>query len=155
MINLLRNSTLLVLAAWLASACVEHTVYHSYQSIPARGWSKSDTLVFLVPIPDSLRTLRLTAEVRNESNYAYQNLYLVISHNLQDSTAFQTDTLELTLADKDGKWTGTGWGSLFQTAQPIGTAVTRHRGNYTVRISQGMKDESLVGIRDVGIRVEN
>lgn len=155
MSNLLKNSTLLVLAAWLASACVEHTVYHSYQSTPARGWKKSDTLVFQIPIPDSLRTLKLTAEVRNESNYAYQNLYLVISHNLRDSTAFQTDTLELTLADKEGKWTGTGWGSLFQTARPIGTAVTRHRGNYTVRISQGMKDESLAGIRDVGIRIEN
>lgn len=153
--NLLRNSSLIVLAAWLASACMERTVYHAYQFIPAQGWSKRDTLIFQVPIPDSLKTLKLFAEVRNENSYAYQNLYLVVAHNLQDSTAFRTDTLELTLADKSGKWTGTGWGRLFQSTLPIGTAVTRHSGNYTFRISQGMKDESLVGVRDIGVRVEN
>lgn len=153
MTNLLRNSSLLLLTAWLASACMEHTVYHSYQSIPTKGWGKGDTLVFRIAIPDSLKTLKLFAEVRNNNKYAYQNLYLVVGSNLQDSTVFETDTLELTLADKDGKWTGSGWGSLFQSVLPIGTAVIRHPGNYTFKVSQGMKDEQLIGISDIGIKV--
>lgn len=155
MTNLLRNSSLLLLTVWLASACIEHTVYHSYQSIPAKGWGKGDTLVFRVTIPDSLKTLQLFAEVRNDNKYAYQNLYLVVGSNLQDSTVFKTDTLELTLADKEGKWTGTGWGNLFQSTLPLGTAVTRHPGNYTFKVSQGMKDEQLIGICDVGVKVKN
>lgn len=133
---------------------MEQTVYHSYQSIPERGWGKSDTLVFKVPMPDSLKTLKLFAEVRNENQYPYRNLYLVVSQNLQDSIAFQTDTLELTLADKEGKWTGTGWGNLFQSTLSIGTAVIRHSGNYTFKVSQGMKDDQLIGISDVGIKIE-
>lgn len=153
MTNRLRNSSLLLLTLWLASACMEHTMYHSYHSIPAKGWSKSDTLVFRVTIPDSLKALKLFAEVRNNNKYAYQNLYLVVENNLQDSTIFETDTLELTLADKEGKWTGTGWGSLFQSSQPLGTAVTQHPGNYTFKVSQGMKDEQLMGISDIGIKV--
>lgn len=154
MINLLRNSTLLGLTLCLASACVKQTVYHTYQSIPAQGWNKGDTLVFQVPIPDSLKTLKLFAEVRNEGRYPYQNLYLVVSHNLQDSAVFQVDTLEFTLADREGKWTGTGWAGLFQSTLPIGTLFMQHPGNYTFNVSQGMKDEQLVGIRDVGIRIE-
>lgn len=153
MTNLLRNISLLLLTAWLASACMEHTVYHSYQSLPTKGWGKGDTLIFRVTIPDSLQTLKLFAEVRNDNKYAYQNLYLVVASNLQDSTVFETDTLELTLADKEGRWTGKGWGSLFQSGRPLGTAVTRHPGNYTFKISQGMKDEQLSGISDVGIKV--
>lgn len=151
--TLLRNSSLLLLVAWLATACIEHTVYHSYQPIPCRGWNKSDTLIFRVPIADSLSTLQLFAEVRNKNEYPYQDLYLIVSHNLQDSTVFQTDTLRFILADKEGKWQGAGWGSLFQSALPIGTAIARP-GNYTFKLSQGMKDETLGGITDVGIKIE-
>lgn len=151
---LLRNSSLLLLTAWLTTACIEHTVYHSYQSIPAKGWGKRDTLLFRIPIADSLKTLRLTAEVRNKDEYAYQDFYLIVSHNLQDSTVFQTDTLKFILADKDGKWQGTGWGSLFQSALPLETAVARYAGNYTFKVAQGMKDETLMGITDVGIKIE-
>lgn len=151
---LLRNSSLLLLTAWLTTACIEHTVYHSYQSIPAKGWGKSDTLLFRIPIADSLKTLRLTAEVRNKNEYAYQDFYLIVSHNLQDSTVFQTDTLKFILADKDGKWQGTGWGGLFQSALPLETTVARYAGNYTFKVAQGMKDETLMGITDVGIKIE-
>ncbi|MEG1564051.1 MAG: gliding motility lipoprotein GldH [Bacteroides sp.] len=154
--SLLKNSCLLLLCSWFATACITPTVYHSYLSIPEKGWRKSDTLVFQVPITDSLSAiLHLTAEVRNTNEYAYKNLYVVIAQNVADSAVFHTDTLEFILANKDGKWNGTGLGNLFQSALPIGTAVTKKTGTYTFKISHGMKDEQLKGIRDVGIRVEN
>ena len=151
--NLLRNSIWLLLATCLTAACNENTGYHSYQSIPTEGWKKSDTLFFNVPVKDSLALLRLSAEIRNESNYAYRNIYLTVSHNLEDSTVWKTDTLLLILADKEGKWNGTGWGSLFQSTLPIGSAIVRHPGNYTFKITHGMQDELLKGINDVGVKI--
>ena len=62
--SLLKNSILSLFSACLLTACNEHTVYHSYQSLPNKGWGKSDTLSFQIPITDSVPTsLRLFAEV--------------------------------------------------------------------------------------------
>ena len=138
----------------LATACDKKTVYHSYHAIPTEGWKKSDTLFFDIPVKDSLTQFNLAAEIRNKSNYVYRNLYLVISHNLEDSTVWKTDTLLLILADKEGKWNGTGWGSLFQSELPIGTIAIQHPGNYTLKIIHGMQDEILKGINDIGIKID-
>lgn len=135
-------------------ACNENTLYHSYQSLPLEGWKKSDTLFFNIPLKDSLTLLRLSAEIRNESNYKYQNLYLIISHNLEDSTSWKTDTLQFTLSNNEGKWKGTGWGSLFQTSTYIGNAVARRPGSYTLKVFHGMQDDPLKGLNDIGIKIE-
>lgn len=47
--SLLKNSILSLFSACLLTACNEHTVYHSYQSLPNKGWGKSDTLSFRFP----------------------------------------------------------------------------------------------------------
>lgn len=152
--SLLKNSLFLLGTACLTVACKDSIVYHSYQPIRSEGWGKSDTLFFDVPLSDSLTNLHLYAEVRNRSDYNYQDLYLFISQNLEDSTSWKTDTLEFILAGKDGKWNGTGWGSLFQSALPIGYTATRHSGKYTFKVVHGMKDDILTGINDIGIRIE-
>lgn len=153
--NLLRNKIWLLPAVWLtAAACNENTVYHSYQSIPSEGWKKSDTLFFNLTVTDTLQPLRLSAEIRNKSNYAYRNLYLSVSHNLKDSTVWKTDTLQLILADKEGKWKGTGWGSLFQSTVSISSVTVQHPGRYTFKVAHEMQDELLEGINDIGIKIE-
>lgn len=152
--NLFKNKIWLLPAVWLIAACSENAVYHSYRPIPSAGWEKGDTLFFNVAVADSLQPLQLFAEIRNKSNYAYRNLYLSVSHNLEDSTVWKTDTLLFILADEEGKWTGTGWGSLFQSTLPIGTVSVQHPGNYTFKVVHDMQDVLLKGVNDVGIRVD-
>ena len=153
--NLLRNSLFCLLGICLMAACNENTVYHSYQSLPDEGWGKSDTLSFLIPVTDSIPpTLRLFAEVRNRTDYPYHNLYLFISQNLQDSTVWRTDTITINLADSTGRWIGNGWGSIYQSAVFIKSVRPLYPANYTFKIMNGMKDEKLSGINDIGIRIE-
>lgn len=153
--SLLRNSIFCVLSACLASACNEQTTYHSYQSLPKEGWSKSDTLFFEVTLPDSLAShWQLYAEVRNESSYPYQDLYLMISYNLPDTLVWKTDTIKFILADKEGKWTGRGWGGLFQSTVPGHLVSSRQPGKYTFKVTHAMKDSVLKGLNNVGIRLE-
>ena len=153
--SLLKNSILSLFSACLLTACNEHTVYHSYQSLPNEGWGKSDTLSFQIPITDSVpTTLRLFAEVRNSIGYPYHDLHLFISQNLQDSTVWRTDTIAFSLADSTGRWMGHGWGSIFQSETFIKSVLPLHSGNYTIKVINGMKDEKLQGLSDVGIRIE-
>ena len=126
-----------------------------YQSLPNEGWGKSDTLSFQIPITDSVpTTLRLFAEVRNSIEYPYHDLHLFISQNLQDSTVWRTDTIAFCLADSTGRWTGHGWGSIYQSETFITSVRPLHPTNYTIKIMSGMKDEKLQGLSDVGIRIE-
>ena len=153
--SLLKNSILSLFSACLLTACNEHTVYHSYQSLPNEGWGKSDTLSFQIPTTDSVpTTLRLFAEVRNRIEYPYHDLHLFISQNLQDSTVWRTDTIAFCLADSTGRWTGHGWGSIYQSETFITSVRPLHPANYTIKIMSGMKDEKLQGLSDVGIRIE-
>ena len=153
--SLLKNSICMLLTTWVLTACDENTVYHSYQSTPPDGWKKSDTLFFNVPLKDSLANLRLSVGVRNSSNYPYQNLNILIHYNLEDSTVWKTDTLKFILTDREGKWTGTGWGSLYQSALPLKDCFVKHPGNYTFKIVHEMKNEQQTGISDVGLKIEH
>ena len=153
--SLLKNSLFVLFSACLLTACNENTVYHSYQSLPDEGWEKSDTLSFQIPITDSIpTTLRLFAEVRNRIEYPYHDLHLFISQNLQDSTVWRTDTFVFSLADSTGRWTGHGWGSIYQSETFIKSVLPLRSGNYTIKVINGMKDEKLQGLSDVGIRIE-
>ena len=152
--NLIKNSLYTIAFLLFFTNCDNKTVYHSFLHIPDTGWRKKDTLSFNIEIKDSMTYVHLSAEVRNLSNYPYKNAFLSITHNLQDSTIWKTDTLELTLADNEGKWLGKGWGNLYQTSLPIGTVMVIHPGKYAIRISHEMKDDSLLGINDVGVLVE-
>ena len=153
--SLLKNSLFVLFSACLLTACNENTVYHSYQSLPDEGWEKRDTLSFQIPITDSIpTTLRLFAEVRNRIEYPYHDLHLFISQNLQDSTVWRTDTIVFSLADSTGRWTGHGWGSIYQSETFIKSVLPLRSGNYTIKVINGMKDEKLQGLSDVGIRIE-
>lgn len=153
--SLLRNSLFCLLGMCLITACDKNIVYHSYQSLPTKGWTKSDTLSFHIPVRDSIpSTLKIFAEVRNESNYPYHDLYLYVNDNLLDSTTWCTDTIAISLADSTGRWTGKGWGSIYQASTFIKSVHPIYPGNYTIRVMHGMKDEKLIGLNDIGIRIE-
>lgn len=153
--SLFRNSLLSLWGVILATACYTDTVYHSYQSLPCKGWSKSDTVFFQVSLTDPLpNTLKVFAEVRNRTDYPYRNLHLFVCHNLPDSTNFRTDTLEFSIADKEGKWQGNGWGGIYVSECPVREEQEVHPGKYTFKVIHGMKDERLMGINDIGIRIQ-
>lgn len=152
--NLKKNKFTLLLSLLFLAACDSNTMYHSFLHPPKEGWNKSDTLTFKAPIEDSLATYRVSVEVRNRGDYPYSNLSLFISHNTKDSTVFVTDTIKYTLADKSGKWLGTGLGDLYQSACSYTFVAPKRSGNLIFRISHGMQDNTLIGINDVGIKID-
>jgi gliding motility-associated lipoprotein GldH len=154
--NLLKNSILFIVVAVLLIACMDSAVYHSYRYIAKKGWNRDDTLTFDMQIPDSTPThYYLYVHVRNRTDYPYQNLLLSVSHNLQDSSVVVTDTVRCILANTVGRWTGKGWGALFQAAFDIDEYTSVNpAGMRTVKVIHCMEDETLTGINDIGIRIK-
>ena len=152
--NLCLKGIILLFVASLLSACDKQTVYHSFQSLPTEGWLREDTLSFDVKVTDSLTYYKLSLEVRNRSNYPYQNLPLSICYTTADSIPSPTDTIQLILADKEGIWKGDGWGGLYQTAVPAGSVRIGKPGTYLFKVAYTLPDERLQGINDIGIKLK-
>lgn len=151
--TLLKSFALLFIAGFYV-ACDEQTVYHSFQSLPTDGWQRSDTLFFNATVADSATRYRISVEVRNRSNYPYQNLPVLLCHDNPEGTDPKKDTLELKLADSAGIWLGDGWGGLFQSTFPAGSIPIEKPGEYHFKIIHLLPDEVLPGINDIGIKLE-
>lgn len=153
------NKTLLqlllfVLILSLFSACDDNGVFEKYQPISENGWHKDSLIVFSFPITDTLQNHKLKISVRNDIDYNYSNLWLFIEIN-QPGEIGITDTLEVLLADRAGKWFGEGFGGI-KTRQVIyrGGVYFPVSGEYKINIQHGMCEELLNGITDIGFRVE-
>jgi gliding motility-associated lipoprotein GldH len=63
--------------------------------------------------------------------------------------------VKIGIADERGKWLGNGLGSRFDNSLLWQKNVRFPRtGVYTFEYEQGMRDEPLLGIDDIGLRIE-
>lgn len=135
-------------------SCDRKRVYESYQTLDENGWNKDSVLTFNVALTDTLRNHNLYVNIRNKGTYPYSNLWLFLTIGSPDGKLL-TDTVEFSLAEASGRWKGSGIGDLHDNHILYKSSVYfPHKGEYTFQIKQGMRDNILPGIRDVGIRIE-
>ncbi len=133
-------------------SCTNSAYYEKYQTIEGQ-WDKNKELFFIYEIDDSLASYNLLLEIRNNNLYPYQNLWLFCSEEQPEGT-LRRDTIECILADDFGKWKGTGI-SIYHISVPIRTKyIFPNKGKYTFIIRQGMRDDRLRGIEQIGVRIE-
>jgi len=136
------------------ASCDRKKVFESYKELDEKGWNKDSIVVFNVPLADTIKNHNLYVNIRNKGTYAYSNIYLFMSIGSPDGQV-KTDTVEFTLAEPDGRWKGSGIGGLYDNQILFKNSVFfPHKGVYKFQIKQGMRDNVLQGIRDVGIRIE-
>ena len=135
-------------------SCDKNLVFEKNVAIPDDGWNKDSSIVFSIPVTDTLKNNDLYINVRNDIKYEYSNLWLFIEID-QPGNISATDTFEITLADPSGKWLGEGFGGI-KTNQVIykRNIYFPVSGEYKISIKQGMRENVLMGITDIGIRLE-
>ena len=144
----------LIVPMILLFACSNNDIYLKYKTIPLQGWNKDSICNFDIPVKDISTGYDLFINVRNRGEYPHQNLWLFIRQITPDSIV-TNDTINFYLADQRGKWLGSGIGSVYE--MPVIYQRNYHFnkiGNYHFEIHQGMRDSILVGINEIGIRVE-
>lgn len=141
-------------------SCDEKRVFDSYQSTE-KGWKKEQVIAFQFNVKDTLTKQNLFINLRNNNNYEFSNLFLItkmISPNNQQII----DTLEYDMADKTGKFLGSGFSEIKENKLFYKENIVFPKtGNYTVEITQAMRKngevegiEILKGITEVGFRIE-
>ena len=138
------------------SSCRRKAVVEDYRSLRRAEWNQDTALVFEMEIPDPKKLYDLSFMVRNESHYAYSNLWLFVTI-VPPSGKELTDTVELTLAKPSGEWLGSGLGDLYDRKYPYKkTIFFPEVGKYSVLVRHGMRTENgiLKGIHDFGFSLD-
>jgi gliding motility-associated lipoprotein GldH len=137
----------------MIAACSHNSVYSDYKSIADAGWNKDSVARFTVDITETGIPCNVLVNIRHNNTYPYQNFWLFIATTSPEGKTTQ-DTIECYLADNRGKWLGSGLSSVYN--MPVlfkpNTVFTKP-GKYTFAIRQGMRDDLLPGITDIGIEI--
>jgi gliding motility-associated lipoprotein GldH len=147
---------LLIVGSWL-TACDDARVYEKNVSFEDRAWKVTEEPRFEFAVSDTIRRYNLYYNVRNSLDYKWARIF--VNYHLYDSNG-----LELTgkliqhdlFDEKTGKPFGeSGIGDLydhqFLILQNYGFP---YRGKYTVKLDQMMRQDTLIGVLAVGVRLE-
>lgn len=138
----------------LSTACKNNTVFTERKQVNGNNWSMNDTLYYQFNVTDTLTPVDIYFNVRNTTDYKYQNLYVFLTA-YYPGNKFSRDTIDITLAEPDGKWLGKRSGMHRDISVPFRKNIIFGKaGVYTLAINQAMRTEKLEGISDFGIRID-
>lgn len=142
-------------------SCDGRTVKSDYSPTQNGVWNKDSVLKFSFEELDTLKKYNMFINVRNDGTYPYSNLFLIADLQFPNGDVLR-DTLEYEMSKPDGKWLGTGYGSLKENKLWYKeNVVFPTSGVYNLEISHAMRKNGQVngiieleGITDVGYLIE-
>ncbi len=135
-------------------SCDRSSIYDRNTAIPKQIWNAGDTLTYYVNIADTVHSHNIYLNIRNSQQYEYSNIFLFVSTYAPNGN-FVKDTFEITLADRTGKWLGKGVANVFSLQVPYKLKIRfPYMGIYLFEIQHAMWNNNLMGITDIGLRVE-
>lgn len=138
----------------LLSACDSKRIFEENKTLPEDGWAANSPAVFDVDIKDPATPANFYINVRNADGYPYSNLFVFVKTTFPDGKG-SLDTLECILADEKGQWIGKGLGDIYDNQIPFKRNVRfPMAGTYHFEIQQGMRNDVVPLIMDVGLRIE-
>ena len=157
----IKNSILFISILFLAISCDKKRVFDEYKSV-GKTWNKDSIVTFELPKLDSKKFFNLYVNVRDNDDYPFNNLFLIVSLE-QPNKKVKVDTLEYQMTNADGTLLGDGFSDIKESKLFYKDKVTfSQRGIYKIHIQQATRQTgkiegmtSLPGISDVGFRIES
>jgi gliding motility-associated lipoprotein GldH len=145
---------LLLSAVITISSCDSRRITDDYHNIPQGKWEKDSVQLFSFNVLRRRQNHNIYFNVRNDQTYGYSNLWLFVTLNAPTGES-KCDTIQLMLAQSNGKWMGKGFSGTYNNRLIYRRNVFfPEPGQYSIRIQHGMRPDILKGITAIGIRVE-
>jgi len=156
----MRNYLVLLIAIITLVACDSKHVHDEYKTIP-NTWKRDAAIDFNFKVPDTISTFNLFVKVRNNNNYEFSNLFLIVNLT-SPSNNIVIDTLEYEMTTPRGEWLGTGFSEIKENKLWYKEQYNfNEEGEYKVSIEHAIRKNGnangvseLKGITDVGFRIE-
>lgn len=141
-------------------SCDKDFVFDDYKTITGE-WDIDSTVVFKVNAPDTVNAYNLFITMRNDHEYAFNNLFLITNMQFPHGKTI-TDTLEYEMARPDGSFLGAGSGDIKENKFWYKEGVIFDEDStYTFSVKHAMRVngnveplQTLKGVKDVGLRIE-
>ncbi len=118
-------------------------------------WNKKNEQKFNIDISDPQNPKNIIFVVRNNNEYPYSNIRFIVNFTDLQTKTKKVDTLNYVLAKPNGEWLGSGFGDTKETLfQYKLNYKFPEKGKYEIGITQAMRNDNLIGIEDIGIKVE-
>ena len=133
-------------------ACDPGVVYDHFETMDNGTWGWTDPKEFEVEVSDTISLHNIYLQVRHTVEYPMSNLYMFV-YVKSPSGQMLKDTVNIMLAEPDGRWVGKGSGHL-RELMLLYRKQTRfgESGMYTFTLEQGMRNPTLP-VTDIGIRI--
>ncbi len=120
------------------------------------GWSYDEILKYNVEILDTNALYGIEMEIQHSTLYNFQNIYVNIETTFPNGQSIK-ESVSVDLADKKGKWYGSGGESKSVVVDLQEAAFFEQAGDYSFKLSQHTRDENLEGIEAIrfGLRELN
>ena len=152
---------LVVVFVFFIVSCDSNRVYDEYKSV-SNEWNKDDIVEFDFTPSDTLKPFNLFINLRNNSDYKFNNLFLIAEINFPNGKS-EVDTLEYKMAKPNGELLGTGFTDIKENKLWYKENFKfNESGAYKIKLQQAMREngyvegvDALQGVTDIGFRIEN
>ena len=150
----LKLIALFLIVVLILSYCKDNDFFYSEVEIPDGIWESNKAIIFQPEIKDTTQLFNINLSITNSNVYRYSNIWFFIK-SVSPEGFSQTDTVEVFIAEDDGKWFGRKKSDMYtldiRYKEKIRFPVA---GNYKFEIIQGMRDLKLNGIYKLGFSLQ-
>ncbi|NGM65585.1 gliding motility lipoprotein GldH [Sphingobacterium sp. SGR-19] len=134
-------------------ACANQPFYDVYKSTVNRRWHHHEKQAFQVHIDENDAQYDVWIYIRHTGEYDFANLFF-LSHETGPQLKDNSYRHELRLATPDGRWIGKNAGNLYENKLLLKENYAfPDTGIYTFEIEQNMRENPLLNITDIGLKI--
>lgn len=134
---------------WLVAACNSGTLYCSYASMDGDGWNRQDTLHFNIGPMEHAGRYAEEVGLRTNGSFPFTSISMIVEQQAQPSGLHRTDTISVSITDKEGTVLGTGV-CIYQYRTQLEPMKLLKGDTLRVNIRHNMVRQQLNGVNDVG-----
>lgn len=144
-----------VASCLLFSSCTQIDVFEKSTAIPAYEWKQNFTAKGDFIVADTVTPFSIYLVLRHTDAYKYNNIWLNVGLQPPGDT-MHIQKVNLVLGDDANGWEGSGMNDIWEVRKLLNGDARRFKqpGKYSYSISQIMRDNPLVHIMSVGVRIE-
>ena len=136
------------------SSCDRGRLFEENKTIDGNAWYYKSFIPFDTEVKDTTKFYNVLVNVRVDADYKYANMFMWV-HVTNPEKKSDQRRVEIKLADERGKWLGSGLGDIFDYQFPVLQNIKFPKsGLYRFELEQNMRDDTLLHVKSVGVRVE-
>jgi gliding motility-associated lipoprotein GldH len=153
--DLLFLSILVAICTLVACRFKTIDLYEKNVSIPKHEWSSSFRPQFKFDIQDTTTAYDIFIVLRHDEKYNWNNLWLELATKVPGDTMIRKEKYELGLANNNG-WLGVAMDDIYEQRIRITPreGVALKKGEYEFTIGHIMREDPLLHMMNIGLRVE-